>query len=213
MRADSTYEALRHAILGGRFAPNARLLEQGLATWLKVSRTPVREALQRLAAEGLVATAPRRGFVVTALQPDVILDTYVVREVLEGLAARLAAQHADDFMLIQLNDEYDGMVRAAAKGPVADLVQRTASFEWLIVKASRSALLEDILGGLRDRLRLLRDPNFRVPGRKEAALEELRALLDAIERREPDAAEECARLHVRNARQVRLRMLTQTDHR
>ena len=88
------YERLLNAIDSGELAPGSRLLEAQLAERLGVSRTPVREALRRLEAQGLVTHEPHRGVVVAELDYDQLGELYAVREVLEGTAARLAARHA-----------------------------------------------------------------------------------------------------------------------
>lgn len=91
--AERTYENLRFAIVRGELRPNERLIEVDLAARFQVSRTPVRESLQRLAVDGLVVPA-RRGWVVRELALDEIREIYEVREALEGRAAALAAERA-----------------------------------------------------------------------------------------------------------------------
>src|SRR5262249_59008431 len=92
--SESAYLSLRQAIHSGRFRPGDRIREAEIALWLGISRTPVRDALQRLEGDGLVTAAPRRGLVVTQIEPGQVAELYAVREVLEGLAGRLAAQPA-----------------------------------------------------------------------------------------------------------------------
>jgi DNA-binding GntR family transcriptional regulator len=195
-------------ILGGRLHPNDRLVESELADRLKVSRTPVREALQKLFSEGLVAEAPRKGYIVAEFSPEFIIDNYAVREVLEGLAARLAASNASDLELMQLEVELDAMARASKSNDIGQLAEHNVNFHMLVAKASRNVVLTDVLAVLQDRLRLLRDSNFRVSGRRDEALKEQRNLMKAIKARDGDRAEQLARLHVRNARQVRLTALS-----
>lgn len=92
--ASPAYEQIRQAIVEGQYAPGQRLIEQRIAEELQLSRTPVREALHRLEAEGLVQSEPNRGAVVRALSVDDIADIYGLRARLEGYAAELAAQRA-----------------------------------------------------------------------------------------------------------------------
>ena len=91
--ADAVYQALRHAILHGDLAPGERLRSDALANELRVSRTPVREALRKLEAEGLVAPSGS-GLIVRALSEQDLTELFYVREALEGMAARLAAENA-----------------------------------------------------------------------------------------------------------------------
>lgn len=201
---NETYLALRDLIFAGDLRPNDRLVETELASRLNVSRTPVREALQKLCSEGLVVDAPRKGYAVAEFTPEFIVDHYAVREVLEGLAARLAAQSATELEIVQLGAELEAMARASKANKLDELALHNANFYMLIAKASRNVVLTDLLTVLQDRLRVLRDFNFRVAGRREGALREQRNLLKAIGDRDADKAERVARMLVRNARQVRL---------
>ena len=93
---DAAYDALFGAIEQGTLKPGARLREIELSEWVGASRTPIREALGRLEAEGLVSRDPSRGMVVAELDHGLVAELYVMREVLEGTAAALAARHASD---------------------------------------------------------------------------------------------------------------------
>src|SRR5262249_18170223 len=90
MLSQHVADSVRRVILSGRFKPGERLIEHELATELNVSRAPVRDALRLLAKEGLVTLIPHRGAIVTAISPDIVIDAFSVRAVLEGMAARLA---------------------------------------------------------------------------------------------------------------------------
>lgn len=208
MLTNQAYVRLREMILGGGLHPRDRLVESELASKLNVSRTPIREALQKLHAEGLVAEAHRKGYVVADFPPEFIIDNYAVREVLEGLAARLAATNASDLELMQLEVELEAIATASKTGNLEKLAEHNVNFHLLIAKASRNLVLTEVLAGLQDRLRMLRSSNFRVTGRREEALKEQRNLLKAIKARDADKAEQLARLHVHNARHVRLLSLS-----
>lgn len=208
MLTSQAYTRLRKMILAGGLHPRDRLVESELASKLNVSRTPIREALQKLHAEGLVAEAPRKGYVVADFPPEFIIDNYAVREVLEGLAARLAAMNASDLELMQLEVELDAISSASKANDLEKLAEHNVTFHLLIAKASRNLVLTEVLAGLQDRLRMLRNSNFRVAGRREEALKEQRNLLKAIKARDADKAEQLGRLHVHNARHVRLMALS-----
>ncbi|MGE0852664.1 MAG: GntR family transcriptional regulator [Hyphomicrobiaceae bacterium] len=208
MLTNTTYLKLREMIFSGQLHPNERLVESDLAERLNVSRTPVREALHRLVSEGLVAEAFRKGYVVAEFSAEFIIDNYTVREVLEGLAARLAAMHASELEIVQLDVKLDAIAEASRANDVATVADHNMTFQMLIAKASRNVLLGSVLVTLQDRLRMLRGYNFHVKGRREEALKEQRELLKAIRARDSERAEHLARLHVRNARQVRLTALS-----
>src|SRR3954466_7612889 len=93
-RADFVYESLRDAISDGRIAGGERVREEEVARNLGVSRTPVREALQRLQQRGILILGPGRGLVVAQLSHEQVVELYAMREILEGSAARFAAMHA-----------------------------------------------------------------------------------------------------------------------
>src|SRR3954465_10805740 len=93
-RADFVYESLRDAISDGRIAGGERVREEEIARNLGVSRTPVREALQRLQQRGLLVFGPGRGLVVAQLSQQQVIELYAMRQILEGSAARFAAPHA-----------------------------------------------------------------------------------------------------------------------
>ena len=168
----------------------------------------MREALHKLISEGLVAEAPRKGYVVAEFSPEFIIDNYTVREVLEGLAARLAAQNASELEVMQLEVELDAIAEASRANDVATVADHNMNFQMLISKASRNVVLGSVLATLQDRLRMLRGYNFHVKGRREEALKEQRELLGAVRARDSERAEHLAKSHVRNARQVRLTALS-----
>src|ERR1700741_959347 len=95
-RADFVFESLRDAIWDGRIARGVRIREEEIARNLGVSRTPVREALQRLQQRGLLVVGAGRGLVVAELTHLQVVELYGMREILEGSAARFAARHASD---------------------------------------------------------------------------------------------------------------------
>src|SRR5262245_5016510 len=103
-------DSLREAIIAGRLAPGRRLTERELIEMLGVSRTVVREALRQLESEGLIANIPNKGPVVRELTPDEARDLYAIRSSLEGLAARLFVENADDAKVKELARALEGVV-------------------------------------------------------------------------------------------------------
>src|SRR3546814_7644538 len=93
-RSEAAYDLLRTAVMDGLLKPGQRLREIAVSAWLDMSRTPVREAFRRLERDGLITFAPNRGMTVTELDHGTVTELYHMREVLEGTAASLAAQHA-----------------------------------------------------------------------------------------------------------------------
>ena len=103
-RAELAYKRLREGIRAGEFRPGQRLRETELASRLTMSRTPVREAIRRLASDGLIEVAPSRGVMIIDLNKQQVRELYALRETLEGAAARLAAQHASPAEIEAMGD-------------------------------------------------------------------------------------------------------------
>ena len=200
-RADFVYESLRDAISDGRIAVGERVREEEIARNLGVSRTPVREALQRLHQRGLLVFGNGRGLVVAELSQHQVLQLYAMREILEGSAARFAAQHAnatDVTILYRLQKDL-----AEAKPDALLLVTLNRRFHQAIYEAAHNQYLMQTLNMLHDSLALLHNATFRVPNRRSESDEEHRRIVAAIEKHHPDAAEEAAREHIRQAQRTR----------
>lgn len=151
------YERIRRAIVEGRYAPGARLVEQRLAEELAVSRTPVREAVRRLESEGLVVVERNRGAHVRPLSEAEIADLYEVRARLEGYAAELAAQRAgaaDHEALREACGAFADAVDAVGAGrgieAVRALDDTNARFHGALHRASRHARIRQLVAGAVD---------------------------------------------------------------
>ena len=200
-RADFVFESLRDAISDGRIAVGERVREEEIARELGVSRTPVREALQRLHQRGLLVFGNGRGLVVAELSQHQVLQLYAMREILEGSAARFAAQHAtaaDVAILYRQQKEL-----AEAKPDALLLVTLNRRFHQAIYEAAHNQYLMQTLNMLHDSLALLHNATFRVPSRRSESDEEHHRIVAAIEKRDPGAAEEAAREHIRQAQRTR----------
>ncbi len=198
-------EALRSDIQDGRYGPGVRVTELEVAERLGVSRTPVREALRRLESEGLLVSLPWRGMIVAELDRAQVLELYAMREVLEGTAARFAAQHADEAEIDLLRDLLAREAEAGDDGASAAQINR--DLHELIQTAAHNRYLLSTLSSLRNALALLKGTTFAVAGRPAEGLAEHHAIVEAIARRDGNAAEAAARDHIAQARRVRLRML------
>jgi DNA-binding GntR family transcriptional regulator len=199
------YERLRAQIREGALPPGARVREAELAEKLEISRTPVREALRRLEADGLLAFEPHRGMVVVQLDHQSVMELYAMREALEGTAAGLAAQHASDAeiavlldMLAREADLFDDPER---------LAQHNLQFHQVLFRSAHNRYLLKTANALRDSMALMRGTTMAVPGRAETAHGEHRSLTAAIKARDPEAAERAARRHINNAQRARLKLL------
>jgi DNA-binding GntR family transcriptional regulator len=204
--ADAIYTTLREAILDGVLPAGERLAELQLAALFNRSRTPVREAILRLEAEHLAERSGRRGFVVGGITREEILEVYAVREVIDGLAARLAAQGCLPTDLDHLAWLNRRMWKAAEQHDQRLLVELNIEFHEAIARASRNALLLQFMRQIHDWVRRFSDTTFAYRGRAAEALKEHDALLEALGRHDSDAAERIARAHMARANEVRIAM-------
>ena len=203
------YQAILAEIEHGRIAPGARLTEAELAERLSISRTPVREALKRLEAEGLATHEPGRGMVVSLLDHDQLRELYDMREVLEGAAARHAASNASpaEIALIAEIAERTGKLR----GTPAEHAAANRSFHRQIHRASRNRYLGRHLEQMHVSLTLLPHTTLAERGRRKEAAAEHRAIAAAVAARDHGGAEALAREHIRHAYAARLRQIEADD--
>jgi len=207
-RGVRAYERLREAIATGRLKPGARVLESELATLLDMSRTPIREAIATLESDGLVSIDGARGRVVTKLDYQSVMELYAVREVLESTAAGLAARNAADMEIVALRDmlELEEQILDDA-GKLADHNRR---FHEAIYYCSHNRYLLKMLQYIQTGMLLLGPVTRTGNDRRDTALLEHRGIVDAIEARDPAAAEAAIRQHVRSAQQARIKVLLQS---
>jgi DNA-binding GntR family transcriptional regulator len=206
MRKDDAdiYALLLDAIDRGDYAPGGRLVEAELAERFGVSRTPVREALNRLETQGVVARDPRRGVVVASLDYDQLGELYAVREVMEGFAARMAARHAAPAEIALLAE----MVEAdrVRVGDAEALSRSNRLFHRQLHRASHNRYLIQMLDAMRRSLALLSSTTLAAPSRGGESVEEHARIVAAVAARDEDGAEAAARAHIANALRTRLRL-------
>lgn len=184
-----------------------RLGEPQLALLFKRSRTPIREAILRLEWERLAERSVRRGFVVGGISREEVLEIYAVREVIDGLAARLAAEGCLPSDLEHLGWLNRRLRKAGEQQDYKLMLELNVEFHEAIARASRNGLLLQFMRQIHDLVRRFPDTTLSYRGRSAEADKEHDALLEALARREPDAAERIARQHMARARQVRIAMI------
>jgi DNA-binding GntR family transcriptional regulator len=195
------YNLVLEAIDRGEFQPGDRLVESDLAERFGVSRTPIREALQRLETQS-VLTRDGRSLVVSSLDHDQLGELYVVRSELEGLAARLAAQHAGPEEVRVLWE----MVRQDREhiGRPEILSRSNKRFHRQIHLASHNRYLIQQLEMVRRSLALVATTSLAAEGRSARALDEHSGIVEAIEARDGAAAEAALKHHLSQAFETRL---------
>ena len=204
--SELVYRRLKDQIISGDLAPGSRLIELSIAADFGVSRTPVREALKRLAAENLVLADPARGMIVHAPDAGEIEDVFVVREALDGLAARLAAHRITPSELSRLRLIVDTMRQAIEGDRREQIVIANQRFHDVIYSAAGNAMLARVASDLRDFVRRFSTLPFASPDRVEHVLAEHEAILAALQAHDPEAAHAASNGHLEAAREYLVRL-------
>ncbi|AXK31864.1 GntR family transcriptional regulator [Streptomyces armeniacus] len=199
--ADRVHHELREQIIAGDFPAGARLSVPALAERLGVSRSPVREAIVRLVHERLAREEPRRGAVVADVSHKALIAIYEVREVLEGLATRLAVENAGQRLIRTLVDVLREHEHAVSAVDLATASEADMTFHRLIREAADNAEVVRMLDDVQTQVRLAMRTT-QVTGGPKLAVADHRAILTAMEAGDPAAAENAARAHIARLRTV-----------
>lgn len=198
-------DQLRSAILDRRFPPGTRLNERQIARDTGVSRTTIREALRELAADGLVETVPNRGAVVAEISHDEAAEIYLVRAMLEGVAGRQFTERASTAQVQELRRAFEELrVLMELKYAPARILQAKVEFNDILFAGFGNVTIRSLLHTLQARVTLLRNASLSLPGRPEVVIGELREIVEAVEARDPDAAERACVHHAEQAARVAL---------
>ncbi|MDJ0630141.1 MAG: GntR family transcriptional regulator [Rhodobacter sp.] len=195
-RADKIAEALEEQIFDGTFADGDRLDEIRLAAQFGVSRTPLREAFQRLAQSGLIEQIPRRGVFVRQPGPVELMEMFEVMAELEATCARLAARRIGDTALEEMR-QTNARCSAAVQSQDADAYYReNERFHLILYRQSGNGFLEQECLRLHRRLKPYRRVQLRLRGRMAQSMAEHEAIVAALENGDSAAAAEAVRAHV-----------------
>jgi len=200
---DAVAERIEEAIISGQLEPGAKISEQGLAASLGVSRGPLREAIRRLEGRKLLERTPNVGVRVKQLSLNDLNEILQVREALEGLACSLAAINMPDATIAALKKMLDshGKQKSVQENTGYYDETKNLDFHFTIVDGSGNERLKQMLAGdLHYLLRVYRHRADPKPGRAAHVLEEHRAIVAALEARDPEAADKAMREHLRHAR-------------
>jgi DNA-binding GntR family transcriptional regulator len=191
------YDHLHGEIMAYRLPPGTELSEVALSKELSVSRGPIREAMGRLAADGLVTVRPRRGAEVREITPRELVDAYQVREALEVLAVRLAVPRVTESDLDSLGALVDKMAEYARNGAVAEFFAANVSFHDLLTELSGNEKLVQVYRRLIAETSRFQARTLALRGNLDGSVSEHRAILAAIRERDADEAAALAGAHVR----------------
>lgn len=200
-------DALREAIVTGYLTPGTWLREDDVAKDLKVSRTPVREAVRRLADEQLVVKTAHQGTMVAGISFQDVLALYAVRVPLEGTVARFAAERRSDELVANLKRIQKEMAAASRRHDAEGMVLQNRLFHRAMSDATGNLYLQRFMLQIENAVRRLPSTTYSSPARQKSVLAEHDAIIAAIDKGDPDAAAEAATQHMSRAREVRLTLI------
>jgi DNA-binding GntR family transcriptional regulator len=195
-RVEVTYQRLKRDIMEGVYTPHQRLIETDIAPILGVSRATLRATLLRLQHEGFVEIQPNRGAQVRAFSVEEATRILQVREVLDGLAARLAAEKATAAQLAELHDIVVEMEKMLAADDLLGHLPLVGRFHQRIIEMAGNEFIDQFLSMLRAPLIRHQFRVILVPGRKDASLAEHREILSYLTGRDATGAERAMRRHI-----------------
>lgn len=192
--AQHAYAAVRRMAMTFALRPGERIGETELAERLAISRTPLREALNRLVAEGLLVALPQRGFAARELDPQAVFELYEARAEIEATITRLAARRADDQGLQGLEAFLRESVAQPDESEIDHLMRLDVGFHQKLAGLARNRELARILENLNDRIHFMRWINME--GRRRATQSEHLRILERLQARDETAAAEAMRRHI-----------------
>jgi DNA-binding GntR family transcriptional regulator len=197
---NQAYRELKRIILEHQIPQGGKLNEGELASALGISRTPVREAINRLEKEGLVEIFPQRGAFVVQFSEKDINELFLIRENLEGLAAYLAAEKMTGNDLVKLESCIQGFEEPYSKKDIQRYAREDFRFHQMIVMVSDARRLINLISTLHDHIRIFRLTTKGLSSRMSTSLAEHQSLIEALRIRDAEEAERQMRQHIRHVR-------------
>lgn len=205
--AEMAYLAIKQLILSGKIEQGDPIIESEIADRLSISRTPIREALKKLNAEGYVDTIPNRGCFVKKITARDVLDVMQIREALEGMAARLACERISNKELDEVSSHFPAFDKRLEESDYMKAYQAGSILHEFLILNSGNLLLKEQLELLQERISRAVQISTLVPGRYINAHREHKEILDALYEKDPDMAEKKMRYHIEQVRNALLLVL------
>ncbi len=186
-------EMIRDAILKGTMKPGERVSEPELAERFGISRTPIREAFRQLESEGYLEVVPRKGAIVASLSERDIEEFYAIKIILEGFAAKMAAENLTEKDIERLEAINERLQKIAEEGDVKNFFRVHNEFHDLFIKAAGNDKLFEMINQLVMRFKRLRLASLSHPGRMEISVEEHRNMIEAFKKHDGERADSLVR--------------------
>ena len=205
---DQALKQIRKAIVTGKFKPGERLSEPKLCEYVGASRTTIREVLRHLESEGLVKVIPQKGPIVATVTVEEAKQIYEVREVLEGFMCRLFAERATSNAIAALHGSLALLERFAQNHDLENQLAESNNFYRMLMGGCGNEVLKSVLTSLHARISFLRAMSLSRQERPLQSLNELKAMVKAIENRDVEAVFAASTYHVRETRSSALLYLS-----
>jgi len=208
---EKVYEIVHEYVISSAVPPGAKIDEEQLASKLGVSKTPVREALSKLAIDGIVRIKPHRGAYKVQLSKEDIAEIMLIRETLEGLCARLAAKNVDARAIKRLEGVLDTFEEKDLAENISSYPEVYETFHRLVYDLTKSPRLTRIVQSVRDLSHMLRVQYFRTPERVARSLATHRRLLEALKKGDAELAETTCKRMTRSGFETLLKEFHETE--
>ena len=197
---DSAYDAIKLKIITCEFKPGEYINELQLSSLLKIGRTPVHQALDRLMLEGMVEVIPRKGVIVKPVSLNEVLQIIEVRLINESYCARLAAERANDADIAEMDEVLKRTRHWTSLRNVVNMMLLDREFHLLVARAAKNDVVAELLRTLHERSLRFWFISLNEPKQCESVHEQHAAILSAIRRHNPDGAEAEMRRHIESFR-------------
>jgi len=197
---ETAYEAIKHRIITCAFKPGEYINELQLSAALRIGRTPVHQALDRLMIEGMVEVIPRKGVIVKPVSLNEVLQIIEVRLINEPFGARLAAEQANDTDLADLAEVLKHAKHWAALRNIENMMLLDREFHLLVARAAKNDVLTELLRNLHERSLRFWFISLNAPTQYDSVQNEHAAILDTVRQRDPEKAEAAMRRHIESFR-------------
>ncbi|ALC18288.1 transcriptional regulator, GntR family [Desulfuromonas soudanensis] len=206
-------ETIREAILKGSLKPGEKVAEPELAERFGISRTPIREAFRQLESEGYLTVIPRKGAVVTSLSERDVEEFYAIKSILEGYAARIAAERLTDRDIERLEGINNRLEQLARDGDVKTFFRVHNEFHELFIRAAGNEKLFDLISHLMMKFNRPRMASLALPGRMEISVQEHHKIIEAFKAHDGERADNLVRKTAAYGGQVLIQSLAKEEGR